>query len=76
MSKQKDAKAKQNYRTEPNACGNCQYYQSQYVEKRYDAFDGLHVWDEEKNKKCTLGGFVVKKMAICDQHKLPSLTQQ
>ncbi len=76
MSKQTDAKTQQNYRTTPNHCGNCQHYQSQIVEKQHGSFDGVHVWNDEKNKKCTLGGFVVKKMAICDQHKLPSLTQQ
>jgi hypothetical protein len=70
MSKQSDAKKKQNYREVPDSCANCGHYESQMVEKTCDAWDGKKVWTEEKGKRCSIGGFAVKKMAMCDRHIL------
>lgn len=60
MSKQNDAKIRQNYRTSPNCCHNCRHYQSNLVVRTYI--------EQETHKRCGLGGFAVGKMATCDEH--------
>lgn len=70
LSKQREAKKEQNYSRELNTCSNCKHYQSEYVEKRYEAFSGTQTWVEEKNKRCGIGGFAVNKMATCNLHDL------
>lgn len=67
MSQQAEAKKAQNYRETPDTCSNCGHYQSKMVEKTYTGFQ-THTWNEEKGKRCSLGGFAVKKMATCDVH--------
>lgn len=63
------AKQEQGYRETPDTCGNCAHYQSEVVEKTYDTWDGVHhVWTEEKKKRCSIGGFPVKKTATCDRY--------
>lgn len=68
MSKQSEARERQNYRETLDTCGNCTHYKSQRVDKSYDAYNGKHVWTEEKHKHCSIGGFSVKKMATCDKY--------
>ena len=70
MSKQSEAKKEQNYREAPDSCANCVNYESQLVEKTYGAWNGKQTWTEEKGKRCSIGGFAVKKMATCDRHVL------
>lgn len=70
MSKQSDAKNFQNYRETPDTCSNCGHYESQMVERTHSGWGGLRAWTEEKNKRCSIGGFAVKKMATCDLHVL------
>jgi hypothetical protein len=70
MSKQGEAKKDQNYREVPNTCSNCANYQSVKVKKTYEGFGGVSQWEEEKGKRCSIGGFAVKKMATCDLHAL------
>jgi len=71
MSKQSDAKNEQNYRGVPDTCANCGHYESQMVENTYNAWNGKQTsWTEEKGKRCSIGGFAVKKMATCDKHVL------
>ena len=70
MSKQSEAKKEQNYRESPDSCANCAHYESQVVEKSYDSWNGPRTWLEEKVKRCAIGGFAVKKMAVCDRHWL------
>lgn len=65
MSKQSEAKKNQNYRTTPDTCSNCTQYQSDIVEKRTQ----FGSWKEEKGKRCSVGGFAVKKTATCDNHE-------
>ena len=57
MNKQSDAKKEQNYREVQNSCANCANY-----------WNSKHILTEEKGKRCTIGGFVVKKRAMCDRH--------
>lgn len=63
MSKQGEAKKKQNYDPKPisRVCMNCEHYKS-------DIIKGIGIFDE-KNKRCGLGEFAVKKMATCDLFK-------
>ncbi len=76
MSKQSEAKKAQNYRENADTCANCANYQSELIEKKYDGYNGILVWTEEKGKRCTVGEFAVKKTATCDQHLNHVLTDQ
>lgn len=69
MSKQSEAKKRQNYNPKPeyNICSNCIQFESDMVEIK-DTF-GSRPYYDEKNKKCTLGDFVVKKTATCSAHE-------
>lgn len=77
MSKQSDAKAAQGYveKPIPRTCANCQYFRSDmllaawmieanrsYSVPRYS----LPASGLEKNRRCDLGGFAVKKTATCN----------
>ena len=70
MSKHSNAKLAQNYRMTHDACANCGNYESQFVVKIYDAWNGKQTWTEEKGKRCSIGGFPVNKTAVCDLHVL------
>lgn len=70
MSKQSEAKKEQGYRETPDTCSNCAHYSSKMVEKSYQGFIKVETWTEEKEKKCQLGSFAVKKTATCDKHVL------
>lgn len=61
MSKQSEAKKEQGYveRAPQNVCGNCAHYRS--------AMSDYYGYESEK--KCTLGGFAVKKLATCNKHE-------
>lgn len=67
MSKQSEAKKRQGYDPipMPKNCGTCWHYQSDVIcgEKWGGSYR------EEKGKRCGLGGFAVKKTAVCLQHK-------
>lgn len=64
MSKQSEAKKKQNYNPKPEhaMCSNCYNYASESVDNGYGYL-------EEKNKRCTVGGFAVAKNGTCTAHK-------
>ncbi len=65
MSKQSEAKAAQVYRITPDTCSNCVHYRSTFVSSSY----GASTWVEEKDKRCGLGEFAVRKTAVCDRHE-------
>lgn len=82
MSKQSDAKAAQGYQDKPtpHICMHCTHFATDialpnWAEKRNkeSAATGneprylLSEYGKEKNKRCTFGGFVVKKAATCDE---------
>lgn len=67
MSKQSGAKFAQGYRNDPNCCQRCEHFSKTVVEKTYEAYGGLKTWTEDKNMRCGIGGFAVKKMAVCDR---------
>jgi len=63
MSKQSEAKINQGYNDKPipRTCGNCAKYESEFV----DLSPPYQQYMQEKNKRCGLGGFAVKKTATC-----------
>jgi hypothetical protein len=66
MSKQSDAKALQNYieKPVPKVCVNCFHYRS--VVETGNGGEWSRDWTIEKNRRCALGGFAVKRTATCD----------
>ncbi len=67
MSKQSNAKIEQNYNPNPSPkiCSTCTNYQSDFVERT----EYGQTWTDEKNKRCGIGGFAIKKTATCDRHE-------
>lgn len=68
MSKQSEAKKQQNYNPKPDPaqCANCTQFKSDQV--------GTEGWDkktyyQEKNMRCGIGGFAVRKRGTCTEHK-------
>ena len=63
MSKQSEAKINQGYNENPipRTCANCAKYESELTIHNYQ----YREFTEEKNKRCGLGGFAVKKTATC-----------
>lgn len=72
MSKQSEAKKRQNYNPKPeyDICSNCIHYAS-VVTEREGTFGGGTYYDE-KGKSCTFGSFAVEKTATCTEHKFAS----
>lgn len=66
MSKQTEAKEKQGYvaKAIPQTCGNCQNFQSDKTE-REGYLGGTFI--DEKNLRCGIGQFAVKKMGTCNE---------
>lgn len=52
-----------NPKPDPRVCKTCAHFKSDIVTK--EAYGGK--WTEEKNLRCGIGGFAVKKMASCDK---------
>lgn len=68
MSKQSDAKKKQNYNPRPDRdqCSNCKHFVSDM--ETVPSMYGPH-YVHEKNLRCAVGGFKVLKRGICSEHK-------
>jgi hypothetical protein len=66
MSKHK--KEKMGYDPKPirKMCSNCVHFASDVIAKTTYG----HEWNEEKNIRCLIGEFAVKKTALCDIHIL------
>lgn len=64
MSKQSDAKSAQGYDPTPSArtCSKCAHYASDTVSM--PGYMG-GTYTKEMNIRCGIGGFAVKKMAVC-----------
>lgn len=81
MSKQANARLQQRYRTDADTCANCAFFKRALElpawmkdenARRQAAGRSAEYGDEhrrEKNLRCSLGGFAVKKTAVCEQHK-------
>ena len=65
MSKASEKKASQGYidKVVPQACGNCKHFASDMVQVHGPTTWNPEGFFAEKNKRCALGGFAVKKMA-------------
>jgi hypothetical protein len=70
MSKQSEAKKRQNYNPKPEhaKCSNCIHFGS-FIEKQKGYYGE---YETEKGLTCTFGGFAVKKTATCTEHKFIS----
>lgn len=76
MRKQSEAKERQEYtpRLVAGTCGNCADSREvmsnvlRYIDP-LRPFDGTHYVMEATSLKCGVGGFAVKKMGSCAQHR-------
>lgn len=68
MSKQSDAKKKQNYQAKPipKTCANCKHFLFDTVKTHEGTTWRPEGWFADKNLRCGIGGFAVKKMGTCD----------
>lgn len=62
MSKQSEAKERQDYRDGPASCKSCQNYRADIVPRNRWEGDPYTV---EKNRRCSIGGFAVKPLSHC-----------
>ena len=77
MSKQSEAKAAQGYTTAVSNCGSCAHMAKDLVLPAWmlkDNGSGLPRYTieqhgVEKNLRCGIGGFAIKKTATCKEHK-------
>ena len=66
MSKQSDAKAAQGYEPKPivRNCGSCAHFKCEI-----EVLKGYFAWSDpreiERNKRCGIGSFAIKKTATC-----------
>jgi ribosomal protein L37E len=67
MSKQSEAKVNQSYTTTQKNCGNCKYFTSRMEKSSW----GNHY--NEKELRCSIGGFKVNKTAACNEHEMPDV---
>lgn len=68
LSKVQQAKGDQGYIDKPvhPMCMNCQHYTSD--QRLASEWMGTKYY-AEKNRRCAIGGFAVKKQATCSQHE-------
>jgi len=69
MSKQSEAKKEQGYveKAIPKQCATCAHYRSDMADLP-PSWSGT-IYREEKNRRCGLSGFAVKKTATCTKHE-------
>ena len=72
MSRQSESKERQGYvsKAVPKTCMNCVNFAVDIVAREYRVFAATRTLYEEKNMRCTIGGFKVMKMASCNEFKL------
>ena len=70
MSKQSKAKEFQMYidKCIPMVCGNCTSFTSDKVQTCEPTTWKPEGWWSEKNMRCSIGGFAVKKTGTCNLH--------
>lgn len=70
MSKQSEAKTKQGYtpKAVPRTCHNCSNFAFDNVQTR-KATEWREAYFEDKNLRCGIGDFAVKKMGTCNEFK-------
>jgi hypothetical protein len=72
MAESRQAKNKRlqgyNPKPTPQTCCNCVFFIKDMVEKRYGQGEPFL---EEKNLRCSLGGFAVKRRGTCNEFEFP-----
>lgn len=64
-SKIEQAKQQQGWQKTPKTCVNCKHFSSE----KQDIKGVYGNYTEEKNLRCTIGGFKVGKSNVCDLHE-------
>lgn len=67
MTKLEETKKILGCRKDGPRCGNCKYYTSDI--QKHASWDGTVEYPAEKNTRCSLGKFAVKKTAWCNKHE-------
>lgn len=69
MSKQSEAKEKQGYTPKaiPQTCQNCSQFLFDRVQTQQPTAHNPAGYWEDKNQRCGIGGFAVKKMGTCNE---------
>lgn len=64
MSKQANSKTEQGYEPKPifAMCSNCKHFRSDKIKNQWN-------YEEEKNIRCGIGEFAVKKQGTCKLHE-------
>ena len=72
MNKQSKAKESQGYvaKATPRTCQNCVNFSFDRVQTVEPTTYNPNGWWADKNLRCKIGGFVVKKMGTCNEFKL------
>ena len=72
MSKQSDAKEYQKYCAKPiqKTCSNCKNFLFDVVKTHEGTSWHPDGWFADKNLRCEIGGFAVKKTGNCEQHEI------
>lgn len=65
MSKQSEAKIVAGLQDYTYTCSSYAHYRPTFVNLSYST----STWVEEKDKRCGLGEFAVRKTAVCDRHE-------
>lgn len=64
MTKLEELKKEINYRKDSNQCHNCSSFMSDFIsEQRWGT-----EYKVEKNIRCSLYSFAIKKSTVCDSH--------
>jgi len=69
MSKISEKKTEMGYRTTLDCCATCAHYSSREEPVSVNTWSGVYSYKEEKEIRCTLGGFKTRKTAVCDHFK-------
>ena len=69
MSTQSEAKKRQRYipKYQPQVCGNCRNFTCASVQIAEGTSWQPEGWWQDKNLRCTIGGFAVKKLGTCNE---------
>jgi hypothetical protein len=72
MSKQSAAKQAQGFSDKPRTCSNCSFRKFDSVIPQWMVdcnYQNKEAFAQDKNQRCSLGGFAVKKSNTCDLWK-------
>lgn len=78
MSKQSDAKKNQNYilKPIPRTCNTCKNFEFDHIQVHPPTQWKKDGWWEDKNLRCSIGEFAVKKTATCDLYDAREINKE